>query len=284
MFGIKQLTTPRLLGGVAVYGVGTLAAYEFSRPIPPLPSCGQRCCTFSSLAPKYDAEIEKDEKSSGILDLRKELAAQARGRVLEVAGGTGRNLAYYGSGVDELVVSDYSEAMLQVAARKVAELRAAAASSSGGGDGGDGGDGGAATAPPSKLTLAVTDACALPMPSAHFDTVVDTFGLCSFERPEDALSEMRRCCKPGGRILLLEHGESDWAALAWWQKHRLNRHVVKWGCFWNRDILKLVRESGLHVKEVRRKHLGTTYLIVAEADAAVAGPAARTSARTAAPA
>ena len=72
---------------------------------------------------------------------------------------------------------------------------------------------------------------------------------------------MKRCCKPGGSILLLEHGISSWAPVAWWQQHRLNRHVVRWGCYWNRDILAEVREAGLQVVEMKRLHLGTTYYL-----------------------
>lgn len=37
---------------------------------------------------------------------------------------------------------------------------------------------------------------------------MDTFGLCSYEDPVKALTEMQRVCKKGGRILLLEHGRS----------------------------------------------------------------------------
>ena len=242
----------KLAGGTVVYAGGVLLAYEVSCPKPPLPSQQCRCCTFDKLAPSYDKEIEMDEKTSGIVALREELAARARGRVLEVAGGTGRNLAFYDrTSVSELVLADASESMLKVAAQKVALLLT------------DGGAG--AQRNVSNVTLAVTDAAAMPLASESFDTVVDTFGLCSFENPAEALREMRRCCKPGGRVLLLEHGVSDWSLLAWWQQHRLNRHVVKWGCYWNRDILQLVRDSGLRVEEVRRKHMGTTYFIVAQA-------------------
>lgn len=42
---------------------------------------------------------------------------------------------------------------------------------------------------------------------------VDTFGLCSFEDPAVALKEMQRCCRPGGKVLLLEHGRSSWGWL-----------------------------------------------------------------------
>ena len=38
-----------------------------------------------------------------------------------------------------------------------------------------------------------------------FDTVVDTFGLCSFDDPVKVLVEMQRVCrKDGGVILLME--------------------------------------------------------------------------------
>ena len=247
---LSSYSKVQLAGGAVAYAVGVGLAYELARPVPKLPNCCERCKTFDSLAPKYDTEIEKDEATSGILELRKHIIARARGRVLEVAGGTGRNLDFYGHSVSELLITDWSEQMLQVAARKVAAKRAEGGGSSSGGSGAL-----------SKVTLAVTDASALALPSAAYDTVVDTFGLCSFEAPERALQEMARCCKPDGEILLLEHGVSSWSVLAWWQQHRLNRHVVRWGCYWNRDILKMVEESGLQVLEVQRKHLGTTYYV-----------------------
>jgi len=235
----------RLVGGVIAYGTGVGIAYEIARPIPPLPSCKERCCTFNQLAPGYDREIERDESSSGILDLRRQLGAQARGRVLEVAGGTGRNVPFYSSRVSSLLITDYSEPMLQQAARKVAEGTAKSG----------------AALDRNRVTLAVVDAGALALPDKSFDTIVDTFGICSFEKPEAALQEMKRCCADDGEILLLEHGVSSWSVLKWWQQHRLNRHVVRWGCYWNRDILELVEQSGLHVRAVERRHLGTTYYL-----------------------
>jgi len=234
----------RLAGGAAAYVGGVVLTYEYFSPKPKLPDACQRCCTFSKLAPNYDKEVEQDERSSGILDLRREITAHAKGRVLEVAGGTGRNLAFYTDAVQELVLGDASEEMLKIGAGKVAKLRA---------------EGGAPGL--SKVTLAVLDAGALPLDNAQYDTVLDSFGLCSFEEPRAALEEMKRCCKPSGSILLLEHGVSSWGIVARWQRHRLNRHVVRWGCYWDRDILGLVEDAGLQVVELKRSHFGTTYYI-----------------------
>lgn len=40
-----------------------------------------------------------------------------------------------------------------------------------------------------------------------FDTVVDTFGLCSYNDPIKVLHEMKRVCKKDGKIILIEHGK-----------------------------------------------------------------------------
>ena len=35
-----------------------------------------------------------------------------------------------------------------------------------------------------------------------------------------------------------------------------------WGCWWNRDIRRFVRLSGVHVVEREEKHFGTTHYMV----------------------
>jgi hypothetical protein len=52
-------------------------------------------------------------------------------------------------------------------------------------------------------------------------------------------------CAPGGRILLIEHGRSPVPPDTWlnrWLDEGAARHKHTWGCFWNRDILRIVAE------------------------------------------
>jgi ubiquinone/menaquinone biosynthesis C-methylase UbiE len=53
-----------------------------------------------------------------------------------------------------------------------------------------------------QIALAETDAEHLPFATATFDCVVSLFALLHFPNPSQALSEMRRVLKPGGRLVL----------------------------------------------------------------------------------
>ena len=103
---------------------------------------------------------------------------------------TGRNFGYYPKGT-KLTATDCSPAMVEVARTKAGECEA------------------------SSVDVRVEDVQArkgMGFKAGSFDTVVDTFGLCSYEDPVAALREMARVCKRGdqrGRILLIEHGRSS---------------------------------------------------------------------------
>lgn len=151
----------------------------------------RRTATFQKIAYSYDDEIAKDEFVMGINLLRRALLYfHAEGDVLEVGAGTGRNLGYYPgqSTVGKIVLSDSSDKMLLRAKEKVARM---------------------SDAEKGRYQLLVADAAKLNhFPDNSFDTVVDTFGLCSFDDPIAVLKELQRVCKPNGKILLLEHGRS----------------------------------------------------------------------------
>ncbi|RLN85277.1 hypothetical protein BBJ28_00002755 [Nothophytophthora sp. Chile5] len=199
----------------------------------------KRLQVFNANAAKYDGEVDWDERLTGISLMRRFLLRRARGHVLEIAAGTGRNLGFYLPDT-QLTLTDFSDGMLQQISP-------------------------ASQAKVASCELQVMRAGALGFPDGQFDAVVDTFGLCSMDDSVQALREMQRVCRrDGGRILLLEHGRSSYS----WLSNVLDKfaelHAQKWGCHWNRDILTLVEQAGLEVETVHRFHFGTTYYIVAK--------------------
>ena len=103
-------------------------------------------------------------------------------------------------------------------------------------------------------------------PSNSFDTIVDTFGLCSYNDPVVVLKELSRICKPNGKILLLEHGKSQhWDFITNYLNKHAERHAKNWGCVWNRDIQHIIQTQSsafLQLEVYRTFHFGTTYYMV----------------------
>ena len=202
--------------------------------------------TYSRIAHSYDDEIDKDEKVMGIhLLWRALLYFHAKGDALEVGAGTGRNLHYYlgPSTVGKITLTDCSEKMLHRVKDKLSKM---------------------SSDERERYEIVVADASNLhSYPDSSFDTVVDTFGLCSFDDPVAVLKELQRVCKADGKILLLEHGRSKtFSGLSSYLDKHAERHAKNWGCVWNRDISHIVALSGLKLEILHNFHFGTTYYIV----------------------
>jgi ubiquinone/menaquinone biosynthesis C-methylase UbiE len=177
----------------------------------------------------YDPLSARTEKRFGA-ELKRELLANARGRVLEVGIGTGLSLPHYPAEV-ELVGVEPSEPMRRRAQRRAAELGR-------------------------ELTLVAAPAEELPFENDSFDTVVTFVVLCSVRDPDRALAEVRRVLRPGGRFIFVEHVRSSDPQLAR-KQDRLERPWgwIAGGCHPNRQTLGAIEAAGFDVVELEQKDL-----------------------------
>ena len=212
----------------------------------------------------------------GFTRLRRKAVSLARGKVLELAVGTGLSLPLYyeeedSAAVTSLTAVDLSPGMLSVASKRVQALglRAAGAAAAGSSSSSSSSP---PPSPPRLLpppVLVAADAAALPFADSAFDTVVDTFSLCVFPEPLKALKEARRVLeKQRGRLVVVEHSRAPPSnrALALYQDATAGLIAGSGGggkgCVWNQDVPRLLREAGFEVEEEERVAGGTVGLFV----------------------
>ena len=142
---------------------------------------------FDSVASKYD--VMNDLMSFGIHRLWKHIAVDLAGvrsgmKVLDLASGTG-DLASRFAGLvgseGEVVMSDINLAMLEEGRKRMVDRGYAG-----------------------NIDYMQIDAESIPFPDNSFNVVTIAFGLRNVTDKDQALREMYRVLKPGGRALVLE--------------------------------------------------------------------------------
>ena len=150
---------------------------------------------------------------------RREILADVKGKVLEIGFGTGLNLPYYPKHTETLVTVDPNPKMNQLAQKRIQS---------------------------SEVTVdcKILNGESLPMSDNTFDSVVSSFTLCSIANVEQALAEIYRVMKPGGKFFFLEHGLSNEPKIQAWQ-NRLTpiQKAIAGGCHLNRNIRQIVENQ-----------------------------------------
>ena len=129
-------------------------------------------------AATYDAVNERWEHEMEVH--RRRTLAPARGRVLELGGGTGRNLPFYGDQLGSLTVVEPNPHMAARLTEKAESLGRA-------------------------VEVVSEPAESLSFGDGSFDFVVSTMVLCSVDDLEASLRESRRVLRPGGAHAFFEH-------------------------------------------------------------------------------
>jgi methyltransferase OMS1, mitochondrial len=249
---------------------------------------------------EFDQHLDKAEWRLGVTKLRKRLAREAHGHVLEVAIGAGRNLEFYDwdgllrpdelaqkqnghndktqppsddpSQLRSLTGLDISPSMLDLSVKRLRQFaphgiealpnKPSFTSLARPLSLPDGSSALGIDLVSSPVRLLVHDAeqpiPPPPSPARRYDTVVQSFGLCSVRHPVALLCSMAAVCAPDtGRILLVEHGRSWWGFVNGLLDQGARGHFERFGCWWNRDVEWIVdqaveRTPGLEVVAFER--------------------------------
>lgn len=178
---------------------------------------------YNRAARFYDL-LEKPIEIMALKKWRLEVMKDLKGKILEVGVGTGKNIEYYPEGID-ITAIDFSEKMLEKAKEKAKRLN-------------------------KEVDLIQMDAQDIKFLDNTFDTVFTTCVFCSVPDPVKGLKEIRRVCKPTGKIIMIEHVRSERKLLGLIMDV-LNPLVVNtYGANINRRTVENIHKSGYTKVEV----------------------------------
>ena len=157
------------------------------RNVPKSQKAGQVAQVFHSVAGKYD--LMNDLMSMGIHRLWKRFTIELSGvrpghQVLDIAGGTGDLTMKFSDLVGpsgKVVLADINASMLQVGRSRLTDRGYAG-----------------------NIEYVQADAEHLPFPDNSFQAVSIAFGLRNVTDKDQALRDMARVLKPGGKLMVLE--------------------------------------------------------------------------------
>lgn len=237
----------------------------------------------------FDREVNGQEKMTFMKAKRRRLIREAYGDVLEVSCGTGRNMDLYDTRpyhatedssygrstrhmITSLTFNDQSPVMMQRAKEKWDQKQKEKRKES------------RFNGEVNWIAGDARQPGVIPRPAGGYDTIIQSMGICSMTEPVTFLRLLGRLARQpgeavqndspkkfrqqeeedgqGGRIFLLEHGRGNYEWLNHFLDNTAPMHADRYGCWYNKDIGKIVKDSGLVVERVKQYQLGTVWEVV----------------------
>lgn len=164
--------------------------------------------------------------AQGFAAIRRELADGLSGRVIEIGCGTGAMFAYYGPSL-QVEAIEPDEDFCSLAREKAAGY--------------------------ANIRVSAGDAMRLEFDDGSFDCALVSLVLCSVPSVEQALREVHRVLRPGGKLRALEHVRSTSlvGGLLMNVANPLWLAANKQGCNMNRQPVPLIEAAGFAIESVR---------------------------------
>jgi phosphatidylethanolamine/phosphatidyl-N-methylethanolamine N-methyltransferase len=173
---------------------------------------------------------------AGRLQAMQRMAISPGDRILEVGVGTGINLSLYPRDC-ELTGIDLSDSMLEKAYERVAEKRMR------------------------NVHLQQMDASRLLFPDASFDIVYAPYLISVVPDPVQVAREMRRVCRPGGRIVILNHFRSTNPIMSWGER-LISPFTIHIGFKSDLDLPAFLAQADLHPVSIEKVNIPPIWSLV----------------------
>lgn len=161
---------------------------------------------------------------------RAEVVENTSGVVLEIGFGSGFNLSYY-KNISKLYALEPSQELYDLGKERISKVSF-------------------------SIIYLKESAEKISLPDNSIDSVVSTWTLCSIPNPQEALKEIRRVLKPGGSFYFIDHGRSPKKGTAFVQKvFTPFSNLCMGGCHLDRDIEKILLESGLKIQNMDKFYI-----------------------------
>ena len=178
----------------------------------------------------YDALMDKPHW----VKYRQAQLQNVQGEVLEIGVGTGLNLVHYPKQINKVTTVDPNPGMNKKLAERAEQTGI-------------------------EVDRHIIGGETLPFDEGRFDCVVSTLTLCSIAAVNQAVAELFRVLKPGGRFFLLEHGLNPEVSIAKWQR-RLNglQRCFADGCRLDLDVRAVLTEQRFTSVEIDNFYMEKT--------------------------